>query len=123
MAEATRTEKVITSTETVYTLKLTQEEFTHLMSVVGASRATDLNRAIYSALFSPKDVPAEDEAPQTFEYRDEVTVLPGAKSASGALVSTGPASIGSGLDSDGDYFVRFANGDADYVLARYLRKR
>lgn len=125
MAEATRTEKVITSTEAVYTLAMTQEEYDFLKGVVGGRTPTPVGMRVYDALFSPKNVPAEDAEPPTFDHGDTVTVLVGAKSASGGDTGqSGPARVHSyGADDDGDYWVRFADGTGDYVLAQYLRKR
>ncbi|WP_223772965.1 hypothetical protein [Streptomyces sp. 135] len=125
MAEATRTEKVITSTEVTFTLTLNQAERDYLRGVLGPLRPSAENGAnmdIFRALDNPKYVPAEDEEPQTFRAGDRVTVQVGARSADGDRVNhSGPATVINNVDDDGDHYVRFSGGEGAYVLARYLR--
>ncbi|MFE9381756.1 hypothetical protein ACFYMO_00745 [Streptomyces sp. NPDC007025] len=125
MAEATRTEKQITSTEIRVTLELSAEEYTYLRGLIGDQPSTDGNGAsghIWEALRAPEEGPVE---PDTFRVGDRVTVAADAHSAGGSPLGIhGAAVVTRDLDEEGDFFVRFeGDGDLRYVLPRYLSRR
>lgn len=126
MAEATRTQTIVSTTETRFTLDLSEVEYNYLRGLLGSQNWGDgdgASRRIWDALDEPKEAPAE---PDTFQEGDTVTVLPGAKSANGSNVGwLGAATVSRGIDTDGDYTVRQSGDDYgyDYVLPQYLTRR
>ncbi|MFD3573829.1 hypothetical protein [Streptomyces sp. NPDC058644] len=127
MAEATRTETTVTTTETRYTLELTEAEFVYLKNLIGIQPGTDgegASRRIWDALKAPADGVKED-TPKVFHEGDRVTVARGARSANGSELGwVGHATVNHGPDSDGDYSVTGSyNGRVGYVLPEYLTAR
>lgn len=125
MAEVTRTETVVRTTEPRYTLVLDRAEYEYLNRLMGNQEPDDgegASQRIWDALKAPKDGGTE---PETFRVGDSVKVLAGAKSAVGGPIGwDGPAVVEAALDSDGDYFIHSEDGDnGGYVHPRYLTRR
>lgn len=117
-----RSEKVVTATETVYTLTMNQEEYDYLRSLMGMQPATDGNGAskrIWTALDRPTTADAPSTASQMFSQGDLVMIAPDATWSNGdASKFTGPATVAyDGPDVDGDVRVYDEHGNYTYVLA------
>lgn len=86
MATARKTTKEVTTTETVYTLELSEAERDHLVKLTGEHEATLTNRAIYRAL--TRAVLEENTSPSApLNVGDRVRIL--RSNLDGAVVDAG----------------------------------